>query len=384
MSRQESSLRKEGRESGNPWPGGPAGPVMAFVWLIFILVPIVNAATRTGQTALGHWLTIAGACAFSATYVCLVLIMFEQREQVQRALCVVLVVLALALTTLDNSSWAYLFAYCGACVAMTLPSTPGFAAVLGCAGIAVGATALGGGSVGTGLGFAASTIGVGFLLMLLRDLRVRNSQLSSARAELAQVAVTAERARFARDLHDLLGHSLSVIAIKAELAGRLLPGSPSQAAVEVSELEAVARQALGEVREAVSGYRQPTLEEELAGARVALSAAGIDVSFSGPGSVGLDPSIEAVLAWTVREGATNVIRHSGASRCAVRVSAGDGLQAASVEVIDDGAGNGGDPTNGNGLTGLRERARAVRGRLEAGSIADGGFRLVVSIPVNPR
>jgi two-component system, NarL family, sensor histidine kinase DesK len=384
LSRHERPWLKYGRESPDPWPGGPAGPVMAFVWLIFILVPIVNAVTRTGQTALGHWLAIAGACAFSATYVCLVLIMFEQREQVQRALCVVLVVLAVALTTLDNTSWAYLFAYCGACVAMTLPSTPGFGAVLGCAGLAVGATALGGGSVGAGLGFAASTIGVGFLLMLLRDLRVRNSQLSSARAELAQVAVTAERARFARDLHDLLGHSLSVIAIKAELAGRLLPDSPSQAAVEVSELEAVARQALGEVREAVSGYRQPTLEEELAGARVALSAAGIDVSFSGPGSVGLDPSIEAVLAWTVREGATNVIRHSGASRCAVRVSAGDGFQDASVEVIDDGAGNGGDPTNGNGLAGLRERARAVRGRLEAGSIADGGFKLVVSVPVNPR
>ena len=135
----------------------------------------------------------------------------------------------------------------------------------------------------------------------MRDLRMSNRELCEARAELALSAVAAERERFARDLHDLLGHSLSVIAIKSELAGRLLPGSPERAAAEVADVEHVARQALREVREAVSGYRRPTLDDELEGARVALSAAGIDAEFE-RAPVPLDPEVEAVLAWAVREG----------------------------------------------------------------------------------
>ena len=106
------------------------------------------------------------------------------------------------------------------------------------------------------------------LLVLMRDLRMRNYELMEARAELALSAVAAERERFARDLHDLLGHSLSVIAIKAELAGRLLKLDPERAAAEVADVEGVARESLREVRQAVSGYRQPTLDKELEGARV--------------------------------------------------------------------------------------------------------------------
>jgi two-component system sensor histidine kinase DesK len=359
---------------------------MAAVWLIFILVPIVDALGRGGQAPARHWLVVAGALAFSGVYVALIVIMFDDRRPLELALCGVLVALAVALTIGDEASWGYLFCYCAACAAMVLPSTPGFAAVLATAGITVGATAVAGGALGSGLGFAASVIGVGFLLMLLRDLRVRNGELSAARAELANVAVAAERERFARDLHDLLGHSLSVIAIKAELAGRLLPDAPDRAASEVADLETVARQALREVRDAVSGYRQPTLAGELEGARVALSAAGIEVSFEGD-PVSLDPAVEAVLAWTVREGATNVIRHSGATRCSVRIrsAAGD----AGVEVVDDGAGvngalaGGGAPSDGggNGLAGLRERAAGLRGRIEAGTAPGGGYRLSVSVPV---
>jgi two-component system sensor histidine kinase DesK len=173
------------------------------------------------------------------------------------------------------------------------------------------------------------------LMLVMRDLRVRNMQLNEARAELARLAVAEERERFARDLHDLLGHSLSVIALKAELARRMLADGPHDAANEVAELEQVARTALTEVREAVSGYRQPTLDGELAGARMALSAAGIeaDIQYA---RVPLDPAVEAVLAWAVREGATNVIRHSGARHCTLKISAT--LTDASVEVIDDGRG----------------------------------------------
>ncbi len=154
-------------------------------------------------------------------------------------------------------------------------------------------------------------------------------------------------------------------------------------------MEAVARQALGEVRLAVSGYRQPTLDGELAGARMALSAAGIAAEVERP-EVALEPEVEAVLAWAVREGATNVIRHSGARRCTVRVAAG--LTDASVEVIDDGRGagaamngagngHGGNGHGGNGLAGLGERAQALRGRVEPGAgPAGGGFRLAVHVP----
>ena len=127
-----------------------------------------------------------------------------------------------------------------------------------------------------------------------------------------------------------------MIALKAELAGRLLADGPPAAAREVAELEHVARTALGEVRDAVSGYRQPTLDRELAGARMALSAAGIEAQLTSP-AVPLDPAVEAVLAWTVREGATNVIRHSGARHCTFKISAS--LTDAGVEVIDDGRGD---------------------------------------------
>ena len=179
-----------------------------------------------------------------------------------------------------------------------------------------------------------TALGIGLLMVLMRDLRVRNEELTEARAELARAAVAQERERFARDLHDLLGHSLSVIALKAELAGRLLPGAPNSAAAEMGEVEQVARQALSEVRDAVSGYRQPTLEGELAGARMALSAAGIEAEMTSREAT-LAPDVEAVLAWAVREGATNVIRHS--RRRALHGSRSRaGLTEAGVEVIDDG------------------------------------------------
>ena len=174
------------------------------------------------------------------------------------------------------------------------------------------------------------------------------------------------------------------------------PGMLDRAGSEVRELEQVARTALSEVREAVSGYRQPTLAGELAGARMALSAAGIDADVQET-RVPLEPAVEAVLAWTVREGATNVIRHSGAHHCTLRITAS--LTDAGVEVIDDGVGDGallgGEPHRngagvdvqsdrraGHGLAGLAERARLVNGMLEAGALAGGGYRLAVTVPVS--
>jgi two-component system sensor histidine kinase DesK len=350
------------------------------VWGLFIVVPIADAITNTGSAG-EHVLAIAGAVAFSAAYVWLVLTWFEQKAYWRSlALVGLMLALAAALTIFDRPSWGFLFTYCAACAGLVVPSDLGLPAVILCAGAAFGATVGAGGGGGSGGGYAASAVGIGLLLVLMRDLRMRNQQLMEARAELALTAVAAERERFARDLHDLLGHSLSVIAIKAELAGRLLKIDPERAAAEVADVEGVARESLREVRQAVSGYRQPTLEKELEGARVALSAAGIEAEVV-RAPITLDPDVEAVLAWAVREGATNVIRHSGATHCQVRVTADQG--DAEVEVVDDGEGVGVDDHEGHGIAGLSERAEQLRGRIEAGRLPGGaGFRLAVSIPVS--
>ncbi len=355
------------------------------IWLAFILFPLVNALTER-DTAIGRALTVAGAFIFTAAYVSLVLRMFDAgRAATRYALTGTLLVVAIALTVRQPDQWWFLFTYCAACVAMVAPLDRGFSAVLALTALAVGVTAAAGGAGGQVISAGTTTVAIGLLMLLMHNLRQRNHELSEARAELARTAVAAERERFARDLHDLLGHSLSVIAIKAELAGRLLPGDVEGAGREVADVEQVARQALGEVRQAVSDYRRPTLDGELEGARMALTAAGIDAEFDrAPGP--LDPEVEAVLAWTVREGATNVIRHSGAHHCLVRVRAGDG--DAGVEVLDDGAGQetgDGDAASngrgGNGIAGLRERAERLTGRIEAGRRPDGGgFRLAVSVP----
>jgi two-component system sensor histidine kinase DesK len=372
-------------------PQGRFGLPAALVWLAFIVFPLIDAVTNRGP-ALGHLLAIGGTALFVVAYVWLVFNAFGVRQTLlTQSVGLILVLIAVLLTVLDRPAWGFLFTYCAACAAVIVPPRYSFPSVLSLTLLAAACCLLGGGGAGGAFGYGASTIGIGLLMVLMRDLRVRNAELLAARAELARVAVAEERERFARDLHDLLGHTLSVIALKAELAGKLLPGSPERAVQEVGEVEDVARQALGEVRLAVSGYRQPTLDGELAGARLALSAAGIEADVVRP-SVTLAPDVEAVLAWTVREGATNVIRHSGASRCTVRVAAG--LANASVEVIDDGgrerggslneigAGDGRGGAGGHGLAGLRERARALHGRVDAGVIADGeGFRLAVWLPV---
>lgn len=212
--------------------------------------------------------------------------------------------------------------------------------------------------------------------------------LHAARKEIARLAVMTERLRIARDLHDLLGHNLSLIALKSELARRLVTIAPERAIVEIGDVEHVARTMLQEVREAVGNYRQPTLSSELQGAREILSAAGIACLTEGDESAtsGLATPVEAALAWAVREGVTNVIRHSRARECVIRVTRQ--RQTAGVEIIDDGAGNGaGDGAGndrGNGLRGLAERVDALGGQFEAGPRSGGGFRLAVSVPLVQR
>lgn len=360
-------------------PRGFAKTTGAFIWLAFILFPAVNAIGRHGSD-LGRALSIAGAVLFVAAYIALVLAWRSRHaDWVLPMLFLVLLGISIALTLSNGNAWGFLFTYCAACAGL-ISTRFGFAGVVACTVLAGVTSAAGGASGGQVVGWVASTAGIGLLILALRDLRVRNDELSRARAELARMAVAEERERFARDLHDLLGHSLSVIALKAELAGRLLPERADEAAAEVAELEEVARGALSEVREAVSGYRRPTLDHELEGARVALSAAGIESEVVRP-AVALDPAVEGVLAWAVREGATNVIRHSHARRVTMTISST--LADAGLEVVDDGVGaarvNGSG--GGHGLEGLAERARSLNGRVEAGSRPAGGYRLAVTVPL---
>lgn len=209
------------------------------------------------------------------------------------------------------------------------------------------------------------------------------AELKAAREELARLAVSEERLRFARDLHDLLGHSLSLITLKSELAGRLLPDNPGneKAAGELRELQGVARGALSEVREAVSGYRSLSLEEELSGACAMAEAAGISCRTQSETGE-LPKETETILNWVVREGMTNVVRHSRAKNCEIRITQEGGSIRA--EVLDDGRGRPlerGDGVGGSGLRGLAERVEASGGCFEAGPAPDVGFRLRVDLPL---
>lgn len=210
----------------------------------------------------------------------------------------------------------------------------------------------------------------------------RNLELARAQATIAEMAVQSERTRFARDLHDILGHSLTVLTVKAELAGRLVGIDPERAGQEIAEVERLARQALVDVRAAVSSYREATLPGELASARAALEAAGIVAEL--PGAVDdVPPERRALLAWAIREGVTNVVRHSKARRVWVR------LDGSGVEIADDGVGPDADreappPEEGaqqhgraHGLVGLRERAAAGGARVVVGRRDGGGFVLRV-------
>jgi two-component system sensor histidine kinase DesK len=201
-----------------------------------------------------------------------------------------------------------------------------------------------------------------------------NIELRQTREQLAVAAVAAERERIGRDLHDILGHSLTAIAVKAGLARRLLDRDPAAAAAEISDVEQLARDALGDVRATASGYREVSLAGELSVAASVLRAAGIRAEI--PQAVdGVDPADREIFGYVVREGVTNVVRHSDARTC--RISLGE----RSIEIRDDGSDvrrSTGD--QGSGLRGLTRRVDARGGTLAAGTQPGGGFLLSVTLP----
>jgi two-component system sensor histidine kinase DesK len=224
-------------------------------------------------------------------------------------------------------------------------------------------------------------IGVSRLSSALRELH-------RARRALARMKVEEERLRLARDLHDLLGQTLSVITLKSELARGLITEDPARCAQELAEIEQVGRMTLREVRKTVAGYRQPRLSSELDGARQLLEAAGIEYSIEPPHR-DLPQSLDAVLAWTVREGITNVIRHSRAQHCQVWFTLDQAWVG--VEMLNDREVTEDAPElclgQGSGLLGLQERVSGLGGMMEAGPLLLSGkphFRLRVELPIQPR
>ncbi len=211
-------------------------------------------------------------------------------------------------------------------------------------------------------------------------------ELHTTRRELARLKVQEERLRLSRDLHDLLGQTLSMITLKSELARHLIAESPERCAQELSDIERVARQTLREVREAVAGYRQPRLISELEAARQLLSSAGITYQID-PINETLPSALDAMLAWTVREGVTNIIRHSRARQCRIYLTRREGTVEA--EVLNDGGARApveSTVRRGLGLAGLSERVSALGGHMEAGPLTLLGkehFRVRVELPIQP-
>ncbi|KQO61469.1 sensor histidine kinase [Curtobacterium sp. Leaf261] len=219
------------------------------------------------------------------------------------------------------------------------------------------------------------TVSVGLSMVFFGRQRDAEDQLDVANDELTRLAVVEERARFSRDLHDVLGHSLTVVTMKSELAARLVDLDPDRAKAEIADIERLSREALQGLRQAVGGYREADLDAELVAACAAFRAAGVEASVPDDGAAAAR-DVRSLFAWVLREGVTNVLRHAAATHARVTIT------RTALTVEDDGTGASGDVRagggiGGNGLLGLRERAEAVGAVISTGTSDLGGFLLRV-------
>jgi two-component system sensor histidine kinase DesK len=363
--------------------GRPVGPrrwgvLFAGIWLFYLLSPFLAAWGR--RDSWHGWVGMGATLLFAAVYLTIFLTMRWRRTgapfaaPVGRRVGLLLVLVEVALGALmclaigqkGTAAAVYVAVTCVMCLqarwawlAAVTVALATFAATVWVPGWTR--------DEGILFGTLAATLAIWGISQAIN----RNIEVMQVREENARLALDDERNRFARDLHDILGHSLTVITVKAELANRLLDLDQDRARAELEDLERLSRDALADVRRAVDGYRDLTLPGELARARTALSAAEIDADL--PQSTDDVPTDRRELfAWTVREGITNVIRHSGARRCTVILGEHE------VEIRDDG--RGAEPaTVGNGLTGLRERAAALGGSVVTQPL-EPGFSLKVVVP----
>ncbi|MFJ7157565.1 sensor histidine kinase [Streptomyces sp. NPDC101118] len=226
----------------------------------------------------------------------------------------------------------------------------------------------------TGLLFSVTA---GFSSWLVRVVR----ELDRSRELRARLAVAEERLRFGRDLHDVLGRNLAVIALKSELAVQLARRERPEAMDQMVEVQRIAQESQKEVRDVVRGYREADLAVELEGARSVLAAAGIECRVDGAAGGGLPAEVQSALGWVVREATTNVLRHGDARDCLIRLTGGPGEGGRVVLAVEnDGAPGTPAGPPGSGLAGLRERLAALGGTLDAGPVAKGRFRLTAVVP----
>src|ERR1700733_3175584 len=202
-----------------------------------------------------------------------------------------------------------------------------------------------------------------------------NRKLRKANEEIEHLAKVAERERIARDLHDVLGHTLSVITLKSELAGKLIDRDPRRAGKEIREVEEISRQALSDVRDAIRGYRSKGLAAELVQAKSTLETAGLTVQCDAATTMKIPAVQESVLSLAVREAVTNVVRHAQARSCRMRLEQQNG--SCRLEIHDDGLG--GSSAEGNGLRGMRERVEMLGGTLERTNHS--GTTLTITLPL---
>ncbi|WUO32717.1 sensor histidine kinase [Streptomyces sp. NBC_00286] len=394
---KKTDRKKTGRP---PEELGPPNGFALLPWLLMGLGAFSN--LFQGKTP-NPWIGGIGLVAFNSLYIALVFRAFSKEAREARSTRLMLIALGVVTCTLAiiyGGSWLLFFPLLGLATGAIVRGP-----WLGKVGVGLtllaGATAAfrdGWGAVNVAYGTFLSTMVTAAILSLSEAVR----ELRAAREELARRAVEEERLRFSRDLHDLLGHTLSVIVVKSEAVRRLARRDLDAALVQVGDIESVGRQALTEVREAVTGYREGSLATELDRARSALQAVGIEpvVRQSGPP---LSARTEALLGWVIREAVTNAVRHSGATRCEIAVEGGK--ERVRLRISDDGRGQSADPAGppppgpgigaiggmggmggmgavgGTGLKGLTERLAAAGGSLEAGPGARGGFVVTAELPV---
>lgn len=353
------------------------GPgLMRYVWLIY-LVSLVFQPAFDSDSGAGDWLA---AVVLAAAFVPIYLATFRARSD-RQVLTLIAAMVALAVAGSLVNSGAAVFVIYAAAVAARLE--PVRRAVLVIAGLV--------GSVG--LMFVISpvpfpyrlatfapalifTIVIGAASIVDVERGRAHRRLLLADEEIERLAALAERARIARDLHDLLGHTLSVIVVKAELASKLLALDAGRAAPEVADIERIGREALSEVRAAVTGYRASGLEAELTGARRALGAAQVDLQIEADVPA-LPAELESALALAVRESVTNIVRHAHARHARIKV----GVAGDEVVLIVSDDGGGARAPEGSGLTGMRERIDALGGSV----VIDGGVgtQVRVALPLRP-
>ncbi|MGV8978202.1 MAG: sensor histidine kinase [Cellulomonas sp.] len=360
------------------WLRGRLTPVFGAVWLIYLYYPW--SAAWDAPAGAGRVISLCSIGLFAAVYLSALHALqlrrasgvggFDQRAGWAFVAAELLLVVGASLAAHEVGWVGLVFVSVTAVFLLPTRSALLVVAVLAAAGEGVPALIPGWQAV-NGIGIQCALAGMA--IFGYTQILARSAELSAARQELADLAVGRERERMARDVHDILGHSLTVITVKADLAGKLLARADyERAAAEIAEVESLGRVALADVRATVSGLRHVGLASELAAARSALRAAGIRAE--APHATSDVPErLQELFAWTVREGTTNVIRHSGARRCEITMSAD------AVHVRDDGRGPAWSDSSpsGNGLVGLRERALEAGAHVAVTRVPTGGFDLSV-------